>query len=227
MAERHRFPDGQSAAHALADRVVEDLTQAIATRGDGVLVVSGGRTPRLFFEALSGRDLDWSRVTITLADERWVPETNARSNAALVRSALLRNKAAFARFQPLFIDGQTPHAVAAMPPAPLRHLLDRGFDSVVLGFGLDGHFASIFPGPDLLPIALDPAAPPGLLATRSTETKEPRLTFNLAAFMTAKRVYLQSQGAEKHSMLMKETLNEQTPLALLLAQRSLFIFDVE
>ena len=56
----------------LVSKVVDLLTMAIDQHGYASLVVSGGRTPKGFFHLLSQEFLDWSKVTVTLADERWV-----------------------------------------------------------------------------------------------------------------------------------------------------------
>ena len=68
-AEMHEFKDGAALAEGLADKVAATLTDAIAARGRATIAVSGGSTPKAFFKALSGRDIDWSKVTVTLVDE--------------------------------------------------------------------------------------------------------------------------------------------------------------
>src|SRR5579859_1304309 len=89
----HSFTDCDALAVALAERIAERLREGIAERGHALLAVSGGSTPRHFFEKLSRASLDWSKVQVTLVDERWVPESNERSNAALVKSLLLQHEA--------------------------------------------------------------------------------------------------------------------------------------
>src|SRR5690554_1826659 len=98
------FATPDELADALADRVASALTNAIDARGVAVLAVSGGSTPKRFFEALSHRSITWDKVVVTLVDERFVPETDERSNAALVKAKLLTGKAAAARFVPLFSE---------------------------------------------------------------------------------------------------------------------------
>ncbi|MGV8267707.1 6-phosphogluconolactonase, partial [Pseudomonas aeruginosa] len=78
--------------------VADRLRSALAEQGQALLVVSGGRSPVAFLEALSEEPLDWSRVTVSLADERWVPESHADSNAGLVRRLATEQVAAKARF---------------------------------------------------------------------------------------------------------------------------------
>ena len=83
---------------ALAEQTTAMLAADINASGSASLVVSGGRTPMGFFHLLSQQDLDWSAVTITLADERWVDNQHQDSNEKLVRENLLINNAVQANF---------------------------------------------------------------------------------------------------------------------------------
>jgi 6-phosphogluconolactonase len=98
---RLAFADGQTLARDFADWTATLLAEAIAARGLALLVVSGGSTPKRYFAELSKRDLDWTRVAVTLADERRVPDDSARSNAKLLRETLLQGGASKAQFCPL------------------------------------------------------------------------------------------------------------------------------
>ena len=100
--------DPQEVAEALAADVARFLVQRLERADRASLVVSGGSTPLPFFRALSQVDLDWSRVDVLLADERWVPEGDPASNTTLVRENLLQNKAADANFLSLKQVGATP-----------------------------------------------------------------------------------------------------------------------
>jgi 6-phosphogluconolactonase len=82
---RREFADGEELAHGLADWTAERLRVAIAAQGVALLIVSGGKSPARFFELLSDMELDWTRVAVTLADERRVPDDSPRSNARLAR----------------------------------------------------------------------------------------------------------------------------------------------
>ena len=83
-----RYANADALAEALATQVAARLRAAIAARGAALLAVSGGSTPARFFERLSHEALDWSKVRVTLVDERWVPESSERSNARLVLSLI-------------------------------------------------------------------------------------------------------------------------------------------
>lgn len=82
----------------LADRIANQLQEAVDARGKASLVVSGGSTPLKLFELLSKKAIDWNDVYITLADERWVDNDHSDSNERLVRNNLLQNRAASAKF---------------------------------------------------------------------------------------------------------------------------------
>ena len=188
MIEAERvFESRQELADRLAEDVAEELRRVIAAKGKATLAVSGGATPRLFFEKLSQADLPWSRVTITLVDERQVPEESERSNARMVREVLLQNNAATAIFSPLF---KNPDAEKTAP-----------FDIVILGMGSDGHTASFFPHGSTLAKALDPHSGERLIELKAPGAGEARLTFTLPALLAAGRLSLHIEGAEKRSVL--------------------------
>ena len=69
----HAFSSGDTLARNLADDVAAALGRRLVADGTAGLVVSGGRTPAAFLRALASRELGWSNVTVTLADERCVP----------------------------------------------------------------------------------------------------------------------------------------------------------
>src|SRR6202451_1815878 len=91
------FADAETVSHELATQIAAALGAAIGARGLASLVVSGGRSPVRMFEILRAQPLDWSRVCIALADERWVSPEDAASNERLVRDVLLKDQAAAAR----------------------------------------------------------------------------------------------------------------------------------
>ena len=188
LIEAERIFDAREAlAETLARDVADELDRAIEAKGRATLAVSGGTTPKLFFEKLSEIDIPWSRVSVTLVDERQVPETSERSNARLVRTHLLRNKAAAASFIPL-----------AGNPAAARV---AAFDVAVLGMGSDGHTASFFPGGDRLSEALDAESGKRLIEMTAPGAGEPRLTFTRPVLKQSGRLALHIEGAEKRQVL--------------------------
>jgi 6-phosphogluconolactonase len=196
----HTFDDGVALAETLAVFVASALAARIACNGTASLAVSGGRTPIRFFEALSLQPLDWSAVSITLVDERWVGEGSERSNARLVRAHLLQGRARAARFVPLVNDANTPEAGLAAVDAALD-VLTWPLACVVLGMGEDGHTASFFSDGDRLASALDPDGTRRLETMRAPGAGEPRITLTLPALLTADRLALHIEGTSKRPVL--------------------------
>lgn len=196
----HRFETRDDVARALAERIGDALREAIARRGRALLAVSGGNTPRLFMQALSRQDLDWSRVTVTLVDERWVERGSDRANATLVNTNLLTGPAAAAEFVDLYVpDTAIEDAVPILDEA--IRALSTPFDAVALGMGTDGHTASFFPGGDGLDAAVDPAGQTRVAAVRAAAAGEPRVTLTLAELLRAGLVVLHIEGEEKLQVL--------------------------
>ena len=191
-----RYADAPAAAHELALRIARLLTTAIAVRGRASLVVSGGTSPIALFEALRTRPLDWTRVSITLADERWVDLADPGSNEKLVREHLLRDAAADAHFVGLKTAAETPE-LGAIAAWELIAGLPRPFDALILGMGDDGHTASLFPDSPQLARAIDPEAPPGCIGMISPTAPRARLSLNLAALLDSRQLFLLLSGESK------------------------------
>ncbi|MEM7588161.1 MAG: 6-phosphogluconolactonase [Acidobacteriota bacterium] len=196
-AEReHRHADPQALADALAERVASDLRSAVAERGTASLVVSGGSTPRPFFDRLSRTELPWQHVAVTLADERWVPADHPDSNERLVRKTLLVEAAADARFVSLVNDAATPEAGRDACERALA-TIPRPFDVVVLGMGGDGHTASLFPETTELTAGLDPFSSDACLAVNPKTAPHARMSLTLRAILDSRRLILHITGDGK------------------------------
>ena len=198
--QKLNFGDGAALAPAFAEWAAALLQKGVDERGEAVLIVSGGTTPKRFFAALALHEIDWARITITLADERCVPDDNPRSNARLLRETLLRDRAGAARFIPLADSRLSPEQELAAANARIADL-PLPADLVVLGMGDDGHTASWFPGADNLAEALDPGARALVLPMRAPGAPEPRLTLTARVILRARELALHIEGADKQATL--------------------------
>jgi 6-phosphogluconolactonase len=198
----HNFANAAELARNLADKVAASLSAAITTKGTAVIAVSGGSTPKAFFQELSTRDIDWSKVTITLVDERFVPADNPRSNHLLVAGNLLQNNAKAATFQPLYQAAASVEDAARLSTSATASI-GNPFDVVILGMGGDGHTASFFPGGNKLAVALDPKTPRGVITMDAEGAGEPRLTFTFSSLQDAALLVLHIEGESKKDVLAK------------------------
>ena len=202
MLQAHHFREEATLAHALSDALAHVLSEAIRARGQASLAVSGGRSPVRVFEALRQASLDWSKISLTLVDERWVPETHPDSNAALVNTHLRQGAATASRFIPLYTGAPSPQEGLSACQQALQ-TLPQPLDAVLLGMGEDGHTASFFPQSPQLQAALHPA--PGTLcaAVDPVTAAHARITLTLPVIQQARHRFLQFSGAAKDAIFAK------------------------
>ena len=203
-------------ADSLAAQIQAELQQAIAARGKALLVISGGSTPRRLLETLSQTSLDWSAVTVTLADERWVPNSDPRSNAALAEQTLLRNAATAARFLPMFRDDLDIDDAAREYSTALYDCC-LPIDVLLLGMGNDGHTASLFPQGDQLSRAMAPDCSDIALPMHAPGAPEPRITLTLPTLASARHIHLHIEGQGKQQVLRHALASRDLPIARVLA----------
>ena len=210
----------------LAQDIAQRLGAAIHARGFAVLSVSGGKSPVALFEALRVIDIDWSRVRVTLVDERCVPRTHPDSNALLVQAHLLQDLAAKAQLvfmvrsavEPL----DPPSKQAEVAAAAL--LVAGTADVLILGMGADGHTASLFPEAPNLADALDlnnrQACVAIELAHPPANAPYARITQTLAQLLSARHLVLPLTGTDKLNTLQQawKQVNPKLPISFVLQQ---------
>lgn len=216
-----RFADLDLLSRELANQIAASLSAAVAARGLASLLVSGGTSPLKLFECLRTQTLDWSRVCIALADERWVAPSDAASNEKLVRDRLLKDGVAAARFSGLKNGAPTPD-LGAVSAWETFARVPRPFDAVVLGMGADGHTASLFPGSPNLANALNPAAAAGCIGMRAPTAPHARLSLNVSALLDSRRIVILIVGDSKWQTYLaasKDGAIEEMPVRAILRQR--------
>lgn len=192
------FASSDELNQQFASRLIAILSEAIASRGQAYLVVSGGRTPQALFQKLSQAELDWSKVTITLADDRFLPDTEADSNERLVKASLLQHKAANARFISLYAPFDT--AELAVPELLTRVVELPTFDAVILGMGEDGHTASLFPCSKEVRAGMAVDAP-ALLAVNPATAPYQRISLSKIRLLNSRFLFLHLVGDSKLKVL--------------------------
>lgn len=226
MAHRLSFDDRASLAAQLADDVAAFLTKTIEQKGRAVLAVSGGSTPKKFFDALSATDLNWSKVTVMPVDERLVPLENDRSNAGMIVSRLLTNMARNALLSPMYIEGKSPAETAAALEIACDD--DLPPDVAILGMGTDGHTASFFPGGSNLAQSIDPDTKARFISMEAENAGEPRMTLTLPPLLAAPFLALHIEGEEKEMVLLEAENDLQDeaamPIRAVLSRRDLPVY---
>jgi len=188
-------------AYASVDEWVQGAAEAIASSlaHAGDLLLSGGNTPAPIYSTLSQFPLDWSKISIGLVDERFLPEGDPNRNDGLIRRTLLTHAAADGAFSPLISSGRSLEECV--------HLANQHAQSptvVVLGMGDDGHTASLFPGMRGLDAAL--AADTPYVAVDATgcpgsQTWPLRISLTPAGLAAASTRILLIRGEGKRTLL--------------------------
>ncbi len=190
---------------ALADLAarlfVQAAAESIAEHGRFMVALAGGSTPRGLHARLAADPLRarvaWRETWVFFGDERCVPPTDRDSNYLMANETLLAH-VPVPPGQVFRIRGEAPDAAlaAAEYEGRLCAAFERApvcFDLILLGMGLDGHVASLFPGSpaldekDRLAIAVDVRA---AVVPR-------RITLTLPVLNAARRVLFLVAGAEK------------------------------
>jgi len=192
------FTDADAVALEAAKLIAKTARDAVATRGQFVMAVSGGKTPWIMLRPLAQEDVPWKGVHIFQVDERVAPEGDPDRNLTHLRESLLEH----APLRPNQIHAmpveagnletgcvqyaQTLAEIAGSPPV---------LDLVHLGLGPDGHTASLVPADAVLNVTNADVAVTGLYQGRR------RMTLTYPIIDRSRRVLWLVTGVEKAGML--------------------------
>ena len=197
-----------SSSDKLSKSIAKSLNESIELSGKASLVVCGGNSPLSIYQKLSIADLDWNNVSIYLGDDRLLPSDHIDSNENLLRKNLLINNAKSAKFHPL-----------VQPSIDIKDIT-LPFDIVLLGLGLDGHFASLFPDQVKLSSAFSIDAEPDFVCSDIPlgSPSYKRISMNLALLLNTKRCILLVTNSDKRLVVEKASTNNKMPLYFLINQ---------
>lgn len=205
-------------AEDAAATIVRAADAAVAARGRFTLVLSGGGTPRATYARLALAPfhdrLPWDRTWVFFGDERGVPPDHRDSNYGMARETLLsRVPVPEDHVFRIRVEADDPEAAATDYARTLTEVLGlrRGelprFDLVLLGLGVDGHTASLFPGSPVLKEVFRTVA----VVHAAAATIPQRFTLTLPVINAAAHVMFLVSGAEK-AKVVKAALHDQASL---------------
>ncbi len=188
-----------------AAQFIASANESIARSGRFAVALSGGSTPKALYSLLASPDyrerIDWACVHLFWGDERCVPADHAESNFRMVKEALLSKIQIPGQNIHRMAGEKEPNEAAADYEGELRDFFKLApdqlprFDLILLGFGEDGHTASLFPGTTALN-ELD-----HLVAAPYVEKfKTHRLTLTLPVINNAAQVSFLVAGASKSAI---------------------------
>ncbi|TFG78219.1 MAG: 6-phosphogluconolactonase [Thermodesulfobacteriales bacterium] len=206
------FEDSAELAAQLAVDFKDAVSKKAASGGSLTVALSGGHTPKAFFEILAEapykEGLPWENVIFFWGDERCVPPDNDESNFKMTNIALLSH---------IDIPASNIHRVLGeYPPTneTLRYekVIEENvaaggngfpsFDWIFLGMGDDGHTASLFPGASNLKEMKKIC-----VVAEHPETGQKRVSLTFPVINNAKRVSFLVAGEAK-APVFKEILEK-------------------
>lgn len=209
--------DQEELATAVAESMRLIIDRAVQARGQALVVLPGGQSPLPIFQRLSAALPDWRQVTIIPTDDRLVPPHDPLSNA----TALLRCFAPRGARVISLADGALDYKQAGEAADARLQKLPWPPDVAWLGMGVDGHTASIFPGPDLQ-MALTTSA--RALGVRPDplpkEAPVHRVSLSLAGLTAASELIMAISGEAKRTVLeraLAEGAKSTLPIGCVLA----------
>jgi len=179
------------------------------------VALAGGSTPRRLYERLAACDFPWSETEVFFGDERCVPPDHPDSNYRMAHEALLSRVQARVHRMP----GETCDASAY--EEDLARVFGPGlpeFDLVLLGLGVDGHTASLFPGDPALDVT-------DRHVVRVQRPDHPRLTLTLPVLSAAKVVMFLVSGESKRESLRRLLAGADIPAARVRGRQVIIIGD--
>jgi 6-phosphogluconolactonase len=199
--------DPENLAQKSVDIFVSEAQKAIKTKDAFRVAISGGHTPKRFFELLGeapkAMSLPWEKVHLFWVDERYVPPDSQWSNYKLAADTFLSK---------VSIPEENVHRIptefddfnvaAQNYEETIRRVfgLEKKqvpeFDLIVLGMGVEGHTGSLFPD-SFAPLDMDDL----VCVVYVLDDKLNRITLTHPVLSAASRLAVLVSGEEKAAIL--------------------------
>ncbi|MDC0423405.1 6-phosphogluconolactonase [Methylophilaceae bacterium] len=141
---RESFDEKSEFDDLAASLIIDLANKAINKKGFFSIVLCGGGTPKNIYSKLSYANTDWSAWYVYFGDERCLPIDHPERNSLMAQDSwLFKSEIPTAQVFP--IPSELGNKKAAMQYENTIKKVEK-FDLVLLGFGEDGHIASLFPG---------------------------------------------------------------------------------
>ena len=215
-----------STAKELFQTAAEDFVTrtalAIEKKGFCDVVLSGGNTPKRFFEALIDvkEKIAWNKIRFFFGDERYVPLDDPQSNYYTAQTFLFSKvNVPIENIFPIPTGLESAEASAKQYEKTLRELFQLQefqwpiFDITYLGMGDNGHTASLMPFTDLVKNYIHDSNSPTLVASLWVEPLNMyRVTLTPPAINHSAYIAFLVEGETKAEALKAVIENRSDPL---------------
>ena len=198
-------PDAQGLARRCLELFIDSARKAISEKDSFRVAISGGKTPKRFFELLGeskeAKALAWDKIYLFWADERYVAPDSEQSNFKLAADTFLAKVPIprdnvfriFTEYKDINLAAKEYEKIIRVVFRLKQNEIPQ-FDIVFLGLGPDGHIASLFPSSGAIFETQHLAA--------AIENAEPaRITLTGPVLCAAAKIVILVSGEEKAGIL--------------------------
>jgi len=165
------------------------------------MIFYGGSSPISLYKKLGNSSLSFSNLQFVLSDDRRVPIDDPLSNEGMLNETI----GVVEDFNLISLhSNEIEQRLNSIPV----------YELAILGMGLDGHFASIFPEMSNLEKALTSLASIEMVDNGFPEV--PRISMTLNEIDKAKEIILLINGQEKKDLLLNLTADSNLPIKYLI-----------
>lgn len=221
----HKYTNRDELFSAVAERCQQQLQLTLEKNNEASFIIPGGTTPGPVFAKLTKSSLDWEKISVAQSDERWLPPDHPQSNQCLATRTLLIDNARKANY--VAMKNSHDNAIDGEQQCNSEYQkLASPFSLTMLGMGLDGHIASLFPNSKPIIRALDLQNTNRCIAIDASGCPvagnyPERMSLTLSAILNSKLIILLLTGEEKLNVIdlaVKENQPEKYPVSALLNQ---------
>ena len=173
------------------------------------LGLSGGSTPKLFYELFAEKYKDYSNIYLWTVDERHVGINDEKSNQRMINSILSNSNLNIIEYS----YEEDPRHSAKIYTTKVFSKIDK-FNAAILGVGEDGHIASLFPDTSALN-----ADEKGFVHNEVNILTRWRVTSTFELLKNVEHVYLLVTGDNKKEIIEKIGKENDLPVNELIRLR--------
>jgi 6-phosphogluconolactonase len=197
------YTDLEALSRGALEHVLGALRDAVTERRRFAIALSGGHTPAKMYALWAeqyAKLTPWDRVHVFWSDERYVAQDDLLSNYRMARETLLSNvPIPAANVHPYATNLPEPEKVAEAYEAELRKFFGSQapeFDVQLLGLGVEGHTASLFPNSPALE-----EKKKWVMAVRAPVVPAERLTLTPVVLNRGQNTFFLASGEDKREIL--------------------------
>ena len=205
------FADLDQLSRAVSEECVRAANEAVRARGRCLIALSGGHTPSRAYQIWSTEyreKMPWVKTHFFWGDERFVGADDPKSNYRMTREALFKNvRVPPENIHPIQTDFPQADLAAQEYEKVLRTFVaetEPSFDVVLLGLGVEGHTASLFPGSPALE-----EQKRWVVSVRAPADPPVRISLTFPVLRRARATYFLVAGADKREIV--ATLRRGSP----------------